>query len=234
VAMRPALAIAAAANVAAQRNAPILCVDTCSVLDVLRGPLRPDGARTIAAADALLLAQQTGGLTLFMTSSMLPEFVRNEGNVRQELTRHLQKIDDSVEVAAECLKLCGSPIATGRLSDSTLRAQLDAKYVAIVDACEVLEDDDEAKSRAMDRVVGQRRPSRQGNGLDANIIEHYFALGRELRRLNFGHPFVFVSSNTADYCEARSTLHVDLSADFQALSLEYTSSLPWANSALGL
>jgi len=86
----------------------------------------------------------------------------------------------------------------------------------------------------MDRVVRQLRPSRRGSGLDANIIEHYFALGRELRVRSFGHPFVFVSSNTADYCETRSILHPDLSADFQALSLAYTSSLPWAKSALGV
>jgi hypothetical protein len=75
--MRPALTISAAANLAVQRSAPILAVDTCSLLDVLRGPLRPDGARTISAADALTLAQQIGRLTLFMTGSMLP-------GVRQE------------------------------------------------------------------------------------------------------------------------------------------------------
>jgi len=81
--MRPALTISAAADLAVQRNAPVLSVDTCSLLDVVRGPLRPEGARTIAAAGALPLARQTGRLTVFITGSMLPEFARNEANVKK-------------------------------------------------------------------------------------------------------------------------------------------------------
>jgi hypothetical protein len=232
--MRPVLSIEAAAEVAVKRNAPVLCVDTCSLLDVLRGPLRPDGARTIAAAGAFLQAEQTGRLTLLMASSMRPEFARNEQSVKREVERHLQRVDDNIEVAAECLKECGSPIATVGLTSSSLLVQLDARYTALVDACEILEDDADAKGRAMDRVVGQRRPSKLGTALDANIIEHYFAFGRELKQHGFSQAFVFVSSNTADYCEAKSTLHPDLSGEFQALSLVYASTLPWARNALGL
>lgn len=180
-----------------------------------------------------MLAQQTGRLTLFMTSSMLPELARNEGNVRLELARHLRKLDDSVDIAADCLKLCGSPIVTVSLANSQLQAHLGAKYAAFVDACEVLDDDYNAKSRAMDRVVGQVRPSRKGSALDANIIEHYFGLGGELRHIGLGQPFVFVSSNTEDYCEA-GALHADLTVEFRALGLAYTSTLPWATKALGL
>lgn len=232
--MRPGLGIAGAASLAVRRNAPVLCVDTCSLLDVLRGPLRPDGARTVAAAEVLARAEQTGLLTMFMTSSMLPEFARNTANVKLELARHLKRVEDDLELAAQCLKQCGCPIATVALADSPLQTQLDARYLALCDGCEVLNDDAEAKGRAMDRVVSQRRPSTQGSGLDANIIEHYFALGRELQLQGFRQRFVFVSSNTNDYCQVKSTLHTDLSADFQALALAYTSSLPWAKSALGL
>lgn len=228
------LAMTAAATLAVQRNAPVLCVDTCSLLDVLRAPMRSAGVDTIAAADRLLQAQQTGRLTMFLASSTLPEFARNEDSVKQELARHLSRLDDEFAKAADCLKQCGSSLAPVSVSSSQLQGCLEGKYSALLNACYVLEIDDQAQSRAMHRIVHQLRPSRKGSGFDANIIEHYLILGLELKRVGFGEPFAFVSSNTADYCEAKGTLHADLSADFRAVSLEYTASLPWSESALGL
>ena len=225
--------MAAAATVAMQRNLAVLCVDTCSLLDVLRSPLRGDGARTIAAADALAKAQSAGQLTLFMAPSITPELARNVAIVKRELEQHLTRVDDDVHRAADCLGQCGSCIAVVSLKGSSLQTQLEGRFDRLVNACDILDADDGAKGQAIDRAVNQRRPSTKGSVLDANIIEHYLALGRELKRLGFGRPFVFVSSNTKDYCEA-GALHADLSADFQALSLEYTSTLPWAKKALGL
>jgi hypothetical protein len=231
--MPQALALVAAASFCAQRNAPILCMDTCSLLDVLRGPLRPGGARTVSAATELLLAEAVGRLTIFMTTSMLPEFARNEANVRKELTRHLQKIDDNVLEAANCLQHFGSITPNISFANSSLAVDLDAKYKALFGVCNVVDDDDDAKTRAMNRVISQLRPSQKGSALDANIIEHYLGLGAALRAVGVHQPFVFVSSNTNDYCEA-GVLHQDLTGDFKALGLEYTSTLPWAKTALGI
>lgn len=231
--MAPALPLVSAAIMAAQRNTPVLCVDTCSLLDVLRGPLRPGGARTIAAANDLLVAEQAGRLTLFITNSMLPEFARNELDVRKELARYLLNLDDSIQATSDCLQQCGLPATSVSFSHSSLATQLDAKYVTAFRACHVLDDDDDAKSRAMDRVVKRLRPSRKGSALDANIIEHYLGLGAALLAASSRQPFVFVSSNTNDYCEA-GVLHQDLTADFRAVRLEYASTLPWAKKALGL
>jgi hypothetical protein len=228
------LDVASAAKLAIERRSPILCVDTCAVLDVLRAPLKPGGARTLAAADDLVVEYQTGRLTLFMAPSARLELERNEDKVKRECEQHLQRVDEAAQYAADCLAQCGAPIKPMSFVGSELAALVDGKYQRLRDACELLEVDREAKELAMDRAVGLLRPSTKGSVSDANIIEHYFALGRELKRQGFDSRFVFVSSNTADYCEQKRTLHPDLSRDFVDLSLTFTSTLEWAKHALGL
>jgi hypothetical protein len=228
--------ITQAATLTYSRNAPVLCVDTCALLDVLRAPFTPYGAQTIAAAQALAKAEHDGKLTIVMAPSIPEEIQRNLPNERGKLANDLARHDDELKSIDDCMKQCGLSVTVPSFARSGLHEALETLLDALVHSSQLLEEDVDARARATDRAVKRLRPARKGSILDADIIEHYFALGGELRRLRFGGPLVFVSSNTRDYTDGKAlrTVHPDLSPQFLSLALEYATALPQARRNLGL
>jgi hypothetical protein len=217
------------------RNAPVLCIDTCCVLDILREPYRENHTgRSIQPADTLEIAVDSSRLTILAAHTITVELHRNTANVVDELNGELRDLDAQINRAASAAAACGvqlGPFASFEKCD--LATPLKSRMNTFVSKFVHLEEDQACSSKAMDRAIRRIRPARKGNVLDAIIIEHYLEVGRRLVASGFARPVVFASSNTSDYCDGR-TLHPDLDPDFVAATLQFVTDFRWAISALGI
>jgi hypothetical protein len=87
--------------------------------------------------------------------------------------------------------------------------------------------------QARQRNIMRRKPGGSGKSpSDCEIIESYFALGRELGKR--AEPRLFVSSNKEDFFsqQAPDTPHEDLRPDCAVANLEFVNNLSQAVSAL--
>jgi hypothetical protein len=88
--------------------------------------------------------------------------------------------------------------------------------------------DDKTRSRAVERVIDKRAPSRNsGEVKDSAIIEECLKVCQELQEAGLACKRVFCTSNTNDYCSGK-VFHSDLVGEFAASSLVFTANLPWA------
>jgi hypothetical protein len=226
------VSIAARARVAFERNVPVLCMDACSLLDIVRAPTLSYAGQVIAAAQAMVAAQAAGTLTVVMAPVIPEELRRNYPTVRGDLDNQLARIDRELKPFDDCLTACGLSERVPSLVHSGLAGAVENVYNSLARACDLLDEEPAARAAAISRAIDRRRPAKRGTIHDPLIIEHYLMLGRELRGQRFGNAFVFVSSNTADYLRA-GVIHPDLSADFIGVSLQYADKLPAARRALG-
>src|SRR2546423_1318450 len=88
---------------------PVLCTDTCSVLDIMRDPTRVTArAHERVAAQALLAAMSTGpGLISLIADQMQREFAENAPKVEQEATDALTTLRERIQHANEIDKAFG-------------------------------------------------------------------------------------------------------------------------------
>jgi hypothetical protein len=87
---------------------------------------------------------------------------------------------------------------------------------------------DDTNMRAYHRAIKLIPPSRRGGEVkDCTIVEECLEVCRQLRAAAFPSKLVFCTSNTSDYCEG-GALHRVLAADFAAVGLTFSATLPWA------
>jgi hypothetical protein len=93
----------------------------------------------------------------------------------------------------------------------------------------LLDKDADSLSRAVDRVINAERPAKKGGkgAKDAIILENAIGLTKSLRAAGFAQTCIFVSSNTDDFAEPKTTkLHSSLAPIFAApTNLQYAASV---------
>jgi len=218
-------------------GAPVLFLDTCSLLDVIRAPAR--GLTDCVEVASELLAMAVGPPVQFslVVGSFVPgEWHDHERKVLELLTKHLQGMQ---EQAAHFHDLCAHfgltlPFGLPQYLASGLAARLHDTSRRLLQAALVLDRHPDTVARAFDRVaLTKRRPCRKGNQLeDCTIFEEYLQVCRHLRAGGFAGRAVFCTSNTEDYCAPGFTPHPEIAADCAAVGLSFTSTLPWALSEL--
>ncbi|CAM5784031.1 PIN domain-containing protein [Rhizobacter fulvus] len=219
------LSPAEATHLSAQ-GLPILCVDTCTLLDVIRDITR----ESIRLSDAqsgfhILNAAEAGGkVIVVMAEQVSRELAANAKGVYDEAELHLknfreqaQRIHDiSVEFGA------AGTLATGHLIGHVGRAQVVLnRWTA---ASQKVAQGTEVTDRAFNRVNAARTPARKGKDSikDCVVIETYLETAQQLRAAGLTSKIVFASSNTKDYCgSGTSHLQADIAADFRAHAIEY-------------
>lgn len=89
--------------------------------------------------------------------------------------------------------------------------------------------------RAVDRLIAKRRPSHRKEMKDSMNLEQILELARLLSdSAPFPHPIVFVSSNTRDFAAPNGIdIHPELKAEYDAVTLSYSTSYRAALSRLG-
>lgn len=205
---------------------PVLYVDTCTVLDVVRDITRESVTPSdVNAGLALLAMAETGsGLTVLMAQQVSLEIAGNVANVEQEAQAALQKFLAQVERIHDVVGAYGAqgPLQVRHLNGHVSRARpvLD-RWVQVA---KVVPHNDGVASRAFRRVNEPRTPARRGKESmkDCVIVEAYIEAASQLRAAGMTAPMVFASSNTKEYFAPNTRhLQVDIAADLATVGIEY-------------
>lgn len=214
--------------------APVLLLDTCAALDVIRAPMRERAGELPAVGRVVKACGVQPRAAVVVRSSMISkEFNDHATDIEAELERYLRKMERDVTEFETACQALGTPISPWA---AFAGAQLPEKLrqlaeVVLANSLE-LSAEDRINTLAMQRVISNKRPSRKGEqAKDCVIIEEYFSLADHLRQQDFGFPIVLISSNTRDYCDSAATtqLHPDLTQDFQTWRMEYSKH--WSHAA---
>jgi hypothetical protein len=219
--------------------APVLCVDTCTLLDVVRDITRDSVRPADAAAGLRLLsaAEDGGQLAVLLAEQVRQELLTNVEGVQAEAQKALARFKEQVKRMGDVAALFGGngSILTEPIENHVARARsvLD-RWLAVG---RDVPHDDTVTGKAFARVNEPRTPARRGKESmkDCVIVETYLDAARRLRAAGLRAAIVFASSNTNDYCGAGSSrLANDLARDFDAVGIEYAPGFSAAAYCLGV
>ncbi len=215
------LAQAVADLVAAPR--PVLFLDTCTVLDIVRAPLR-DLTAAVRAAGELRALAATESVRLFVQDIVPGEWADNLPAARRDGEAGVRAFIATWQIAADL----GQPapplpaVPPGALIDKLEQLSRD-----LLIAADTLDRDHAGMSWAIDRVAAKQKPSSaKGPVKDCHILGHALRLSTLLAAA--GHPKwrMLVSSNRSDFAAPNATVfHPDIVPDAAAAELRYAISL---------
>ncbi|MCG7549200.1 PIN domain-containing protein [Pseudoalteromonas sp. Of7M-16] len=213
---------------------PVIMLDTCVILDVIRTCIREDlNHCTVGSVRKLLTNNSTN---LVIHEIVEEEFDRNLTKVFFEAQKRLEGADKLLKHFKNCLDQApelGSLSLIKKPSEFRLHSSLEAHARDLVNQALVLEADSTCNNQAMTRVLQSVPPATRGKNepADCAIYMHYLALANKLRRHNFDEPIVFISSNKADFGEPRSPRQ-PIGKELSELNVHFVNNLPWALSKI--
>lgn len=238
----PSSGNAESAKTLARIGRPVLMLDTCILLDVIRAPFRRDIPNDTIARAAALMASCTSSASAvqIVVASLVPrEFEENVVGVSGELEGHCGRlIEHALDADAACDAL-GVRRTAGFIPGSldSLTRLLPALARDMLRSATVLSADNEILARSQIRNVQGLPPSTKGTqSKDPQIFEECLDLARRLRTLGFVVPIVFCSSDKKAYGDDGPSPHPQLAAELTdpTVDVRFTSNLPWAWHELGL
>lgn len=211
-------------------NAPLLCIDTCSILDLLRDPTRGGFNRQHAQAALHLInrsEEKPPSLTIVLAEQVLRELDDNIAEVHAQAERGIEKLNAALEICDAYGVLPaggGNAIASNDFCTAAENLIQRIRRSAIH-----LRGSVASTKLAHRRVIDARAPAATGKQSmkDCVIIENYLQLVERVRAQGFNQRSVFITSNTNDYRQG-STLHPDLGGDFQRVGLTFATNYPQA------
>jgi hypothetical protein len=212
---------------------PVLFLDSCVLLDIVRAPLRKKASEVRVARQLLDSARKTPRTACLLIGSP----------TQREWSDHIDKTQDECDGAIECCNVVAAvcahmgltappPLPPGTSGLPGLLRQLSSDLLA---ASDTMDHNAAAMSRAIHRVIASELPARKGGtgAKDSVIVEHALETVTRLRAIGFGQPCVFVSSNTKDFAAPGSILlNATLMPVFAAVKLLYATSLKHAEDML--
>ncbi|HEX7642019.1 MAG TPA: PIN domain-containing protein [Burkholderiaceae bacterium] len=220
-------------------GAPILCIDTCSVLDVMRDPTRnTSNPHNVRAALDLLNHLETGTALIGLIATQ----------VHTELTEHLQPIHEEAEESIKRLKAQVAKVDTiASAFGATTVTDMDHLDLHVprarqavdrwINASILVPQGGNIPGLALARLNSAITPAKKGKDSmkDCVVIESYLDVTRTLRGAGLTTKIVFLSSNTSDYVgNSGSMLKPDLGTEFSSLNMEYAPNMGAAKFQLGL
>jgi hypothetical protein len=233
----PAIA-AVVANLLAHPR-PVLCLDTCDLLDIIQC-VAEGKARRLEHVRRLIDTLDLGpDRVQLVVSYLVPvEWAQNQAAVLADVehkTRHVDEDIGDIHLAWQHAG-CSLPGPSPSYAGGGLPAVLAALAGTVLGWAVVLDRDDTCIGRALDRVHNKIRPSHAGMVKDSIHLEHYLELCRQLQTFGFPGRRVLVSANKADFWEAKnkSNIHPDLEPQLTAVGLEFFGTLEAALGRLGI
>ena len=216
--------------------APVLLLDTSSVLDIIRAGGRercPPGLIPAALEMIGIASKSPPGLWIVAAELVQSEWNDNCERVERDTRKRINELDQDIEALSAVLTHLGSvrPEGVPNFSGYAIESMLKGVTVNLLCAATMLQGDDRCSMSANRRAILGCAPASKGrNALkDCMIIEHYISLCRQLGEAGFESKCVFVSSNVNDYGKGGRPLS-PLDEDFRAVGIEYATDLAWANS----
>ena len=224
--------ITAVADQLVAADLPVIFLDTCILLDIIRA-IKRRYKNCISAAKELHAAATTPPPRCSMVVSHIvrKEWVDHEKELLDEVTRHLIEIEDQSKHFHDACDIFGivPGFARANYAGHSMGERLCELSRQLLNCGIEVESDNECSGRAMERVIHGIPPSSKGHeAKDCTILEEYLAVCRCLHAAGFGKKKVFCTSNTTDFCEIGGKgPHSKLAPDFTAVSLRFTADLPW-------
>ncbi|WP_105173089.1 PIN domain-containing protein [Pseudoalteromonas sp. T1lg24] len=217
-----------------QEPRPVLLLDTCVLLDLVRTCSR-EGAdvNTIFAAQSFL---NQNSVWMIISEIVQSELLENIETVYTEVEKHLKKLDKNLvqfQNTLSKLPASGTFNYTRKPSEYGLHNELKLLSEQLQQQALVIDLDNECAGRAMGRVVQNIAPSALGKdeSKDCTIYEHYLELCRQLRVASFSKDIVFSSSNKSDFGEPNK-LRQPIDTELSSLNVKFVNNLSWASSIL--
>ncbi len=235
----PSVAAVVAQLVAAPK--PVLCLDTCDILEVVQclpaERLAQAGAVGCAGAVRRLLdtlAANPDRVQPVVTELVATEWGQNIAKVRSSANDHLARIDNELARLHRAAAAINTPVAAfPPLAASTLVGDLVALSRSLLDQAVRLELEPALVQRAVDRVYSQTPPSLNGNVKDSIHLEHYLEFARQLRAMGFADRCLFVSGNKKDFWDSSNAkLHPSLVPELDDVAVQL-GFFPSLQAALG-
>ena len=213
--------IAHVANALNAAPKPVICLDTCDILEVVQclGWEKSDGntprkVTCIESVRQLLdqLAADPNRVQLVITDLVHTEWTQNIPGIREQAEVFVKKIDAIVGQTYLAAGFAGTLLPVyPPLVGSTLVADLVDLSTELLNQAIRLDLDDALNDLAIARVIKKHRPSHDGHIKDSINFEHYLDLARHLRAGGFAEEVIFVSKNGKDFWNGkRAEIHPDL------------------------
>jgi len=208
---------------------PVLFLDTCALLDIVRAPLR-DLTMTVRAGVALRTLAAAGTVRLFVQDIVSGEWNDNLAAARRDGEKGIRAFTATWQIADDF----GQPAPPlPVLPPGTLIDDLEQLSRDLLTAATVLDRDHDGMSWAIDQVAAKLKPSSaKGPVKDCHILGHALRLST---LLGAGYPKsrILVSSNRSDFAAPNATVfHQDIAHEAAVAGLEYAVSLEAAVAAL--
>jgi hypothetical protein len=213
--------------------APVLFVDSCTLLDIVRAPLR-NKANEVRVARQFLAAVRKAPKTIYiLISSPTP----------QEWNDHIDEaVADCTNAVSACnavSSICGHmtlpPVAALPAAVLTLPDMLRNLSSDLLTEAIRIKNQAVAMDKAIARIIASTHPAKPGGrgAKDSIILEHAVETTSKLRTAGFTGICMFVSSNTNDFAvKGGTTLHAQLAPAFNPVTLQYAVSLEHAETIL--
>ncbi len=217
--------IQAVANLTAAPR-PVLFLDTCTLLDIVRAPLR-ELVHEVRAAAELCALSSAATVQLFVQDIVPNEWNDNLNTARRDGEVGVRAFTATWQIAAD-LGQPAPPLPV--LPPGALVDELEKLSHDLLVAAEVLDRDHDAMCWAMDRVVAKRKPSSaKGMVKDCHILGHALRLSTLMTARQYPKSMVLVSSNRSDFAAPNaSVFHADIVPDATAAGLHYAASIETA------
>lgn len=221
-----------------QAPAPVVLLDTCALLDIVRASHREElSAEGVEAALSLAgrARQHPRGAWLVAAEVVDTEWADNWEHVVAEARREIgqleRRMDKLRSVAKHVVPL--ETIAPLDLDRLQIQDHLKSAAHVLLKLTNIIAPDPDVIMRARTRVTTGTPPAAKGKQeyKDCEIFEHYLALGRALQADGFQQDLFFVSSNTKDYGTPGKLLP-QLEADLLSARMQFITSFAWLNALL--
>jgi hypothetical protein len=216
--------------------APVLFIDTCIMLDVVRSPYREnveaDAARIF---EALIQFSKITPPEVWLTTceTVESEWRNNIANVKAELEKEVLKLEQRTQRFWEAAKSANNILNIRELPKNTLKIEdtLESISESLLKRCLSIVPEDRDTLRAMQRVKKDLPPARRGKSepKDCEIFEVFLRLSRALRNAGFKEKILLVSSNTSDYGGQNEA---GIRQEIESINGKFIANISWAMAEL--
>jgi hypothetical protein len=202
---------------------PILFLDTCTLLDIVRAPLR-DLTLAVRAGFELRSLAAAGTVQLFVQDIVPGEWTDNLPAARRDGEAGVRAFTATWQIAAD-LGQPAPPLPV--LPPGTLIDELEQLSHDLLTAAGQLDRDHDGMSWAIDQVAAKKKPSSaKGSVKDCHILGHALGLSTRLAAAGYRNSRVLVSSNRSDFAApSASVFHPDIASHAATAGLRYAVSL---------
>jgi hypothetical protein len=212
------------------KDLPVIFLDTCVLLDVIRAIKRRTRDWVASARELREAVSGTPARCVSVVSHLVRhEWEDNQQSVSAEASKHLSELQEQSICFHDVCGVLGivPEFSPADYPGLAVAEELRELSRSLLDSGLELDADVACEGRAVARVIDKIPPANKGQQVkDCIILEQYLAVCRQLQIVGFEKKRVFCTSNTNDYFKA-GQLHPELAIDLDGVGLRFTTNLHW-------